>query len=318
MYNKRYMGFLLEEIGKGRHPYLKKTLELLNKAAEFGDEWNVKNAKLHLNMAIPELEKNDDAGWRREFLLNYYLNIELAFYKKKDESYTKWTVFRSIVKENGWDIILDFMNRIDEYIASPSTTEKVKSTIGEEEYQKFQREYKEKIQPFIMENLDPVDKFQAELRLEQRLNLLKKKIPRTQGITFGEWMHEKRIKQGKSLNDLAELTGYSASYIFRIEKGKRKNPTQKVITKIIEALGYDPETVLPMFVSEDFQGSGADKTPIDVVEWLKYANYSLNGETLTKEQKSILADIVRSLDDRDILRGTKMTELKHKIREFQM
>lgn len=317
MYNKRFMTFLLNEIKDGQHPYLKEVLDLLNRAAESNDEWDLKHAKFQLNRVIPELAKNDKAGWRRQFLINYYLNIELAFYKSLDESYTKWTVFRRIVEENGWDVILDFIDKVDQYITSPTTTEKVKSLATKEEFERIRNEYNEKVYPFIVENLDPVESFQARHRLEQRLNLLKKKIPREQTITFGEWMRQKREEQGMPLSKLGELTGYSASYIYRIETGKRKNPTQKVITRIIEALGYDPETILPMFVSEDYQGTGDDKKPIDVVEWLKFANYSLDGDPLPSEKKAILAEIVESLSDKEILRGQKMTELKKKIREFQ-
>jgi transcriptional regulator with XRE-family HTH domain len=336
VYNKRYMDFLLAEMKNGKHPYVKDALNYLNQAAEkIDDEWLLKMAKTHLNYAIQELAKSDkvtktkkgeevevveprdETGWRREFLINYYLNLELAHYKNLDESYTKWTVFREVVKENGWDNILSFMDRIDEYISSHNETENVRTVITPEEMQKIQKQYEDEILPFIRKNLHPVEQYQAKLRISQRLNLLQKKVPIGQKLSFGDWLKEKRTASGLSLNQLAERTGYSAAYIYRIEKGTRKNPTPKVVTKIIQALGYDPELIIPMFFADDQGGGDMEEGSMELLDWLKFANYTLAGEPVPEEKKKLLAEIVQLITEKDVLRGKKATELKLKIREFQ-
>lgn len=318
MYNKRNMGFLLAEMKKGQHPYLKDAIKYLNEAENnLDDDWVLKMAKLHLDHAIPQLAKRDRAGWRRELLLNYYLNLELAHYKKKDESYTKWTVFRAVAKENGWKNILSFMDKIDQYFTSQEDTDHVETEITAEHVNKIKLQYAEEILPFIREHLQPVDRYQAELRLKQRLDLLQKKVVDRQIASFDDWLKEKRTASGLSLQQLAERTGYSAAYIYRIEKGTRKNPSPKVVTKIVQALGYDPEIIVPMFFSDDIDIEEPDGGGLELLDWLKFATYTVAGKTVSEEKKKILSEIVRLITEKDVLRGEKMTELKRKIREFQ-
>lgn len=332
------MYYLQKEMKDGKHKYLADALKFLNLAAEdLDNEYYLQMAKHHLDLAIPKLEgadkvervrhgevvleeePRDEAGWRRELLLNYYLNVELAYYKKKDETYTKWTVFQDVVQKNGWEKILKFMNEMDEYISSSKDTEMIKTSLTEKEMQNFRTTYQKEIIPYIKKHLSPVEQFQAKLRLEQRLAILEKKVSSKETtIAFGEWVREKRKALQLSLNDLSERTGYSAAYIYRIEKGTRKNPTPKVVTSIVQALGYEPEAILPMFFANGMdEGADNKDATIELLDWLKFGNYTLDGSPLDSEKKRILSEIVRMFTDKDVLRAPKITELKKKIREFQ-
>ena len=63
-------------------------------------------------------------------------------------------------------------------------------------------------------------------------------------LTFGEILSKHRDAQKYSLRDLAELSGVSASYLSRLEKGEA-SATFEVITKIANALGLEPSEFFP-------------------------------------------------------------------------
>lgn len=56
---------------------------------------------------------------------------------------------------------------------------------------------------------------------------------------FANFVKKAREKQGMSLQELENQTGISASYIFRLEKGQRKNPTMRIAGVLMDALGED-------------------------------------------------------------------------------
>jgi len=60
-------------------------------------------------------------------------------------------------------------------------------------------------------------------------------------------VREIRKKNNISEKKLAELSGYSESYISRLENGKAENPTIKVIERIASVLG-EP---LKSFINDD-------------------------------------------------------------------
>lgn len=52
-------------------------------------------------------------------------------------------------------------------------------------------------------------------------------------------IRRKREEQSLSLNQLAEKSGVSASFIVRIEKGERKNVSIEVLFKLANSLGIE-------------------------------------------------------------------------------
>ena len=317
MYNKRNMGFLQDEIKDGKHEYLKEALEFLNKTEETNNKWDLNMAQHHLDYALPELFKNDESKWRRELLLNYFLNLELHIYKLKDDKHTKWTVFVDKVKENNWDVIKEFIDEIEVYMSGQREPKNVENTITQEKMNKLNKKYEKVVKPYIKKNLGYVDQHRAEHRLKQRLNLIKRKIPVNDKINFGEWIKEKRNAKGWSLQTLAEKSGYSPAYIFRIEKGTRKNPTPQVVSKIIAALGYEPETYLNLLFDSDEEGSKEKLKKVELNDLIRFNSYTVNGKELSDKQRKTLAEIFELINEDDVLQVPKINKLKQKIREYQ-
>lgn len=318
LYNKRNMGFLHDEMMEGRYAYLKDTLNFLKKAEEENDEWALNMAQHHLDHIIPKLAKDDDKGWRRELLLNYFLNVELQVYKEKDDKYTKWTVFIEKVKEHKWEKIENFVDEIDVYMSSQSEPNNVKNNLTEDTMADFNKKYQTKILPYIHKNLGPIDAFRAELRLTQRLNLIKRKVPINNKVNFGQWVKEKRTALKWSLNTLAEKSGYSPAYIYRIEKGTRKNPTPQVMSKVVEALGYKPEEILNLLFEADGEKEQVKTLKkVELSDIIQLEPFTVNGKEVSEKQRTLLNEIFNLINEDDVLLVPKVNELKEKIKEYQ-
>lgn len=300
---------------KGKHDYLNEALRFLNRAEETNDKRDLEMAQMHLDEALPQLIKNDQTKWRRELLLNYFLNLELQIYKLKNSKHTKWTVFQEKVKENNWDIISSFINEIDLYMSSQKESEEDGLMITREKMQELEKTYVKKILPYIEKNLGPVDRYRVEHRLSQRLNLVKRKIPVNEKMNFGQWVKEKRTARGWSLQTLAEKSGYSPAYIFRIEKGTRKNPTPQVVSKIITALGYEPDAYLSLlFESENNKNKG---TKMELSDLISLSTFTIKGKEVDEKKRKSLIEIIELINEDDVLQVPKINQLKQKIREYQ-
>jgi transcriptional regulator with XRE-family HTH domain len=55
-------------------------------------------------------------------------------------------------------------------------------------------------------------------------------------MSLGGKLREQRIKEGLSLQDLADRVGASKAHIWELETGRAKNPTIELLTKLAKAL----------------------------------------------------------------------------------
>lgn len=56
-------------------------------------------------------------------------------------------------------------------------------------------------------------------------------------IAFGKWVYEKRLELGMTLDDLAEKVGICKTYLSRLERGERINPSFVTVYTLSKALG---------------------------------------------------------------------------------
>ena len=80
------------------------------------------------------------------------------------------------------------------------------------------------------------------------------KLRREGSAGLGATIREKRHEAGKTLTDVARLTGISQSYLSQIERGEVTNPTIEVLYRIIAALGQN--LVLEATPSEPVERGG--------------------------------------------------------------
>lgn len=151
-------------------------------------------------------------------------------------------------------------------------------------------------------------------KLNRRLRIMKNRTERIVTDSFGNLIKYLREGMSYSLKDLEAITGVSASYINRIEKGKRKAPSYPIIEKLASALEVDinmflevanmkapnKENVLPIgqllltnefMIDGEIATKGEVKNLIDIIEFITNAKWS--GDDKLKETFELVAKIDR-------------------------
>src|SRR5690625_3727826 len=187
MYNKRNMGYLEKEVERGDHsdsvreaivelkrvaktkdlkdlhsiqPVVESALKSFNKEKKKTDE----DAGVEGNKK-PELR--DEAGWRSELLLSFFLNLELAIYKEKADNYTKWVILLEKVKEHPNTPFSKLVDELELYISKQNeTSDRKTQNLSLKEFNKLNREYNTTVKDYLRNNMDLIDQLRAESRLE--------------------------------------------------------------------------------------------------------------------------------------------------------
>lgn len=63
-------------------------------------------------------------------------------------------------------------------------------------------------------------------------------------IQFGKWVKAKREEEHMSLDDLAKQVGICKSYLHRLERGERSNPSYITVFLLAKALGKDLDEII--------------------------------------------------------------------------
>lgn len=93
-----------------------------------------------------------------------------------------------------------------------------------------------------------------------------------------------REKRFLTYADVAEAIGCSASYIFRLEKGKRKKPSYEIVSKIIDFFGLTEKDLME-YVDGDIQ--------FDMDLESEILNYIRNMDTQNLKQVEKLIEMIQ-------------------------
>ncbi|WP_051556568.1 helix-turn-helix domain-containing protein [Alkalihalobacterium bogoriense] len=129
---------------------------------------------------------------------------------------------------------------------------------------------------------------------------------------FGKLLKKLRLEKGYSLQQLAELSNVTPSYINRLERGLRKRPSIPLMMQLAEALKVDISVLIRTEVKKECGIT---------LEELFFTNEIIyQGKALTSDTKEALLSIVETvlnskwtsetmLNDLKII-GEEITELK--------
>ena len=113
----------------------------------------------------------------------------------------------------------------------------------------------------------------------------------------GKKIHEIRKKKGLKLTELAEKAHISKSYLSNIERNINKNPSIKVINKIVKVLDTDLESLLGVDVAD------VAKKYIEK-EWIDFV-YELKESGIDKEQIQEYKTIIQYIKWKNDILGEK-------------
>lgn len=145
----------------------------------------------------------------------------------------------------------------------------------------------------IKSEVNKLDKndFKEEIhKFKSRIKILENRLNRRVSDDFGSILKHFREKKGLSLAELGSMTGVSASYISRIEGGRRRTPSYPIVERLAEALGI-PITHLIDVASSD---KGEAKSLSEVL----YGNrVKLSGDILSAKEKEKLLEIIKYISE---------------------
>lgn len=112
--------------------------------------------------------------------------------------------------------------------------------------------------------------------------------------SFGSLIKQLRQEHDLSLDQLAEITTLSKSYLSRIENDERRNPTIFAIIRIKSALNMDIKMIEKLFSDEDDGQEGEGIESIDSI--LLNGAYKFCDKVATMDVKLSLKDMIKQLE----------------------
>lgn len=135
---------------------------------------------------------------------------------------------------------------------------------------------------------------------------------------FAVMLKQARMKKGYSLAQLGEIIDTSPSYIQRLEKYERRNPSISLFFLLAEALDIDILDMLKVAIDQ----KELEAKPVEML--LLQSNYSIKGiESITIDARACFVDMVdmivnkldKDCDFKDLLQTGEMIRRFHEILE---
>lgn len=111
--------------------------------------------------------------------------------------------------------------------------------------------------------------------------------------SFGSLIKQLRQEHDLSLDQLAEITTLSKSYLSRIENDERRNPTIYAIIRLKSALNMDIKMIEKLFDHNDDGQEGEGIESIDSI--LLNGSYKFCDKVATMDVKLSLKDMIKQL-----------------------
>lgn len=109
-------------------------------------------------------------------------------------------------------------------------------------------------------------------------------------MSLGARLLELRLKKGESLQQVADSVGLSKTHVWELEKGRSKNPTTDLLTKLADHFGVTVRSLL----GEDPESAGANE---DLLRMFRQMG------DLNERERSLLDDMIQSLRKRKLDRN---------------
>jgi len=121
---------------------------------------------------------------------------------------------------------------------------------------------------------------------------------------FGIMLKHYRKMKNLSLKQLEEISGVSASYVNRLERGERKSPSITKILQLAEALEIPNSVLVATIIQEPRKNE-----KVDLSELLIKHEYLLKGGTLSRDAKERLLKIIEHITQCQWSSDTKIRDL---------
>ena len=212
--------------------------------------------------------------------LRAVLKNKLLGLKRKITGLTKWDIFvEDIMQLEGFSDLKSLVKDIDA----------VKNdVISEEQISAFDKR-RVALLTKINEQFNNFEADRIENEINKKIKLFKNRNIRAIDNNFGEYLRNLRLKKGLSLDKLQEISGVTASYVFRLEHGTKKAPSIPIAKNLAKALGV-PKTV---FLSKlgILDNEEADEN-YNLNDLLIVKNFKINDKEIDIKTKDTLLNLI--------------------------
>lgn len=101
-------------------------------------------------------------------------------------------------------------------------------------------------------------------------------------MSLGARLLELRLKKGESLQQVADAVGLSKTHVWELEKGRSKNPTTDLLTKLADHFGVTVRAL----IGEDPELEGTDE---DLLRMFRQMG------DLSERERALLDDMIQSM-----------------------
>lgn len=197
------------------------------------------------------------------------LKVDLQYFSVKKTEKNWFSIFQSEVRESSFsDIVEPIFTRLERIAEFPDdvTKEEIEELAKDIESAPIPEAYKES--------------------LSKKLKVYDNRLSRAFPEDFGAILKHYRTAAGLSLRDLEALTGVTASYIQRIEAGKKRAPGIVVINKLSKALNAD-------LMDSIISGKNSSDEAISSIQELIVKNpFTVNDKKADFAQKEALIKVI--------------------------
>ncbi|MGU8718458.1 helix-turn-helix domain-containing protein [Clostridium perfringens] len=278
-----------------------KVIDRLNKAPVKKDlDYAIKNINLleeygEKIYAIRDLINEEDV---LKLLAELYISCKIIIVRAKRlmTEYrfrmTKWDEFKEILKEyDAYSKIENLDELINELTSIAELKINAKYKITKDKYEFLENEIKR-----VQEEIKDIDiylYYRSSQEFARVSKLMKSHVAKEEEqdeVNYGKKLKDIRESRGLALKEVAEKTGYSISYIHRLENGERKF-TSQVAIELAKALDVPINTFYKF--DELLVGNLGDKIALEEV--LTRKDYTINGKKVYNDEREDLSNILNTI-----------------------
>lgn len=255
----------------------------------------LKGAKKSAQEQINDLSEED-----KELIERLYNLVLFNAKKNEDKGFTKWDFFIETSERNDWKPVhkmIEYLKENDERFEELRFGEKevsekvllVQQQKDKEDLEALENMLENEVLPWASENVSLYYQDMIERTLRTKLRIIQNRLKRNTDLAFSEWLRNTRKEKKMTLQEVADKSDTSVSYIQRLEKGKRKLPSLPIVQSIADALGAPRHEVLTIV-----SGESDDSKPTPIFDVVRQGNYLLKGQEVESEQRKLLEELLRA------------------------
>lgn len=247
--------------------------------------------------------------------------------KKTSQDITRWDFFVETAKKNEWEPVLEMIELLEENEKRSEELRTSSEVISEKkmlEYQELEKKDYESLEimmtevvmPWAKENVSLYYHDLIERTLQNKLRTIQNRLKRNTDLAFADWLRNTRKAKKMTLQDVADKSNTSVSYIQRLEKGRRKVPSLPIVQSIAKAVNVPIQDVLAIIHGDE--ETDQSKAP-DLFTKILNERYSISGRNIDVKVKHLIAELLRaSLNENNKDPMDNIIELPNIARRLQI